>query len=110
MAASSSATAEALDSSTSACNLPAADRQEPIDHPNGRPSLPHVRHNEVTDSSANSVSGVPALPAAPSDKPSASWLSSLRVIRAVTCLTQCWAGPSAAALDDTVTDSSSATT
>ena len=32
-----------------------------IDHPNGRPSLPHARHNEVTDSSTNSVFQVLAI-------------------------------------------------
>src|ERR1700722_20744881 len=102
MAASSSATAEGLTNSTSACNASATDRQEPIDHSNGRPSLPHVRHKDVTDSSTNSVPSVPHVAGSPWF--SASWSCDLREIRALACLTQrcpsqLFSGP--AILDDT---------
>ena len=40
----------------SALSSPAFEWQEPMDQPNGRPSLPQVCHSEVTDSSANSAS------------------------------------------------------
>src|ERR1700744_1112873 len=111
MAAPSNATADAWASPTSARSPPALQRQEPTDHPNGRPSLPQVCHSEVTDSSANSLSVGPEAATASDGKAQERFTS--RSMRALACRIQCWPEPSEfddGALDDTVTDPPSTTT
>src|SRR6201996_4107459 len=87
----------------SALSSPAFAWQEPVDQPNGRPSLPQVCQKDVTASSVKSAS-VAAAAATASEGPAIS----SREMRAVAC--RIHPEPCPDALDDTVTEPPSATT